>query len=159
MLTKLMPEQISKFWPIIKYAVEQSLPPAIGDHPDKLNRVLSAALCDRVDVWASYTKPNGSVKFEGIVLTKVLYDDVSSTRNLLIYCIYGYNIVDKASWPSALATIVKYAKSRNCSFITAYTEFPAIVQIAKKLGASAQYTFLSFNVNEIVKKLNGLESR
>jgi hypothetical protein len=156
MLTKLLPEQIAKFWDIIKYAIEQSLPPIVSEHPDKMNRILSSALSGGVDVWASYTKKEDNVKFEGIVLTRVLHDDVSDTRNLLIYCIYGYQIVDKSSWIHALEMLVKYAISKKCLQIIAYTEFPYIVGIAQHLGADTRYTFISFKVDEIVQNLNGL---
>jgi len=97
MLTKLLPDQISNFWDIIKYSVEESLPPIVGDHPDKMNRILSSLLCGKSECWASYNRQGDNTKFEGIVLTKMLYDDASDTRNLLIYCLYGYEEVNKES--------------------------------------------------------------
>jgi len=156
MLTKLLPDQISKFWDIIKYAVEQSLPPIVGDHPDKMNRILSSLLSGGLDCWASYEK--GEVnKFECILLTKFLYDDSSDTRNLLIYCIYGYNQISKKSWESGLVTLLNYAKGNMCNQIVAYTDIPHIVKISENLGAEDSYTFITFNVNKTVQKLNSLE--
>ena len=152
MLTRLLPEQISKFWDIIKFAIEQSLPPIVGEHPDKMNRILSSALSGGTEVWASHE----GHKFEGIVLTKILYDDASGTKNLLIYCLYGYSEVDNKSWLKGLNTLAKYAKARGCTQIVAYTDVPYIVEIVNNLGGEAKYTFLSFNINEIVRKLNGL---
>lgn len=157
MLTKLLPEQVSRFWPIIKYAVEQSLPPIVGEHPDKMNRILSSALSGKVDVWASYIRDEEGAKFEGLALTKTIYDDASNTRNLLIYCIYGYKAIDKSSWLHGLESLVKYAKSKGCIQIIAYTEFPYIVETAKRLGAEVKYTFLTFNVNKTVEKINELK--
>lgn len=156
MLTRLLPEQISNFWDIIKFAVEQSLPPIVSEHPDKMNRILSAALCGKVEVWASYNKSDEGNKFEGIVLTKMIYDDASNTRNLLIYCLYGYNDVDNKSWLGALKSIVKYANSKGCTQIIAYSDSPYIVNVAKQLGGEAIYTFLSFDIGEIVQKINNL---
>jgi len=156
MLTRLLPEQISRFWDIIKFAVEQSLPPTVGEHPDKMNRILAAALSGRIEVWASYTKEGGKNRFEGIVLTKILYDDASDTRNLLLYCLYGYDKVSDDSWLGGLLTIAKYAKSRGCSQIVAYTDVPYVVELVNKLGGEARYTFLSFDVNKIVQNLNNL---
>jgi hypothetical protein len=149
-LNKLLPDQVSQYWDIIKYAIEQSLPPAIGDHPDKMNRILAAALADKVDVWMIYQRGDVEVKFEGIALTKILYDDASDTKNLLLYCIYGYEPLSNKDWQEGLVGLVKYAKSKDCSFITAYTEFPKIVSLAKHLGADTRYTFLSFNINQMM---------
>jgi len=156
MINRLTPEQISKFWDVIKFAVEQSLPPTVGEHPDKMNRILAAALSGKIDVWASYTKNEKVNKFEGIILTKFLYDDVSGTRNLLIYCLYGYNKFESISWKIGLETFAKYAKSRGCSRIIAYTDIPHIVDIVNKLGGEAKYTFISFDVNKVVQNLNNL---
>jgi len=156
MLTKMLPEQIAKFWDIIKFAVEQSLPPVAGEHPDKMNRILASALSGKAEVWASYTRGSESTKLEGIAVTRILYDDVSGTRSLLIYCIYGYTAISKNSWLHALEVMAKYAKSRGCQKMTAYTELPYLVSIARHLGADTRYTFVSFNVDEITQNLDKL---
>lgn len=153
MLTKLTPEQIANYWNVVKYAIEQSLPPIVGDHPDKLNRILAAALSNKVDVWASYVRKE-TTTFEGIVLTKLLYDDASDTSNLLIYCIYGYEEISKSSWPEAIKSLIKYAKSKGCSFITAYSDVPVVITNAKRMGADTRYTFLSFNVKDLMEKID-----
>jgi hypothetical protein len=157
MLTKLLPEQISKFWDIISYAVENSLPPTVGEHPDKINRILSSCLCGGLDVWASYDKHEDVIKFEGIVLTKILYDDASYTRSLLIYCLYGYEEVNKESWSRGLKALLKYAKKKECSKISAYTNSKYLIKLAENLGAASSYTYISFDVNELIKKINLLE--
>lgn len=157
MLTQLLPDQISRFWDVISYAVEQSLPPIAGEHPDRMNRILSSALSGKIDVWASYNKSEEVNKFEGIALTKILYDDASNTRNLLIYCIYGYSDVNNKSWIEGLQAILKYAKKERCTQIVAYTDLPNIVKLVERLGGETKYTFLSFNVNKIIKQFNELE--
>jgi hypothetical protein len=157
MLTKLLPDQISNFWDVIKYSVEGSLPPIVGDHPDRMNRILSSLLCGKSECWASYNRQDKGIKFEGIVLTKMIYDDASDTRNLLIYCLYGYEDVNKESWLDGIKALTKYAKSKKCNQIIAYTEYGYLVNIAKSLGGNAKHTLVTFDVNETVAKLNGLE--
>lgn len=157
MLTRLLPEQISSFWDIIKYAIEESLPPVVGEHPDKINRILSSLLSGKSQCWASYVRNGESSKFEGIVITKILYDDVSDTRNFLIYCLYGYNPVNRTSWLNGLKSLAKYAKSKGCSQIVGYSEIDFIIKLADRLGGNTDFRFISFNVNEIVQKLNDLE--
>lgn len=158
-MTKLTPEQISQFWDIIKFAIEESLPPLVYDSPDKMDRILAAALSDRIQVWASYVKQKDRpTKFEGIVLTQVLYDDPSNTHNLLIYCLYGYNEVDKLSWLIGLGVIAKYALSIGCSQIVGYTKVPYLINIANQLGADTEWTFISLDVNKTVQNLDKLEA-
>jgi len=158
MLTRLLPEQVSRLWPIIKYAIAQSVPPISGEHPDKLNRILSSALCGKIDVWASYIK--GEVnKFEGIAVTEVVYDDVTGIKNLMIYSIYSYIDEEKvkgSSYVSGLVSFAKYAKSLKCSNVIAYTQKSGIVALAKRLGGDTSFTLISFDIDKIVKKLNEL---
>ena len=156
MLTRLLPDQISKFWDVIKYAIEQSLPPIVGEHPDKMNRILSAALSGRVDVWASYEKLENSIRFEGIAVTKMIYDDASDTKNLLVYCMYGYDKIDDNSWVRDLEAVARYAASKNCAQIIGYTDVPYIVELAKELGAEKVQTFVAFNTKQTVQNLNDL---
>ena len=152
MLTRLIPEQISKFWDIIKYAIENSLPPIVNESPDKMNNILTSLLSDKSQCWVSSTLEGNNRKFEGVVITRVLYDDASDTKNLLIYCLYGYELVNNDSWLKGLITLTKYAKSVGCSQIVGYTDIDYVVKLAKELGSESSYHFISFDINKIIKK-------
>jgi len=158
MLTRLLPDQISKFWDIIQYSISQSLPPIVGDHPNKMNNILMSALEGSIDVWASYNRGSDGNKFEGIVLTEILYDRPSRTRNLLIYCLYGYEKVDKQSWDNGLRTLLKYASGKKCNQIVAYTDIPMLIEVVKRLCGEARYTFISFDVQRSLNDLINLEN-
>lgn len=146
MLTKLLPDQIAKFWPTIKFAVEGSLPPAVGEHSDRMNRILSAALCGKLEVWASYRKNEDGVKLEAILVTQFLYDEASNTKNLLLYCLYGYSLISNESWADGFEAIYKYAKAEGCSEVVAYSANEDVVKIAKGFGADISFTFISFKI-------------
>jgi len=157
MLTRLLPGQIANMWDIIRYAIEQSVPPATGEHPDKMNRILAAALSGSIDIWASYHKEeDGKVKFEGLAVTQILYDNASQTKNLLLYSLYGYTGPSGNTWVGGIGTLAKFAKSRGCSSIVAYTQEQGIVKLAERLGADTSFTFIQFDVDKIVQKLNEL---
>lgn len=148
MLVKLLPDQISRFWDIIQYAIEESLPPIAGDDEDRMNKILMSLLGGKSQCWASYVKDGDVPRFEGIVVTRILYDDVSDTRNLLIYCLYGYEKVSRSAWLNGLKTLVKFAASKNCYRIIGYTSEPFIVKTVERLGGEAKYTFVSLPVGE-----------
>ena len=156
MLTKLLPDQVSQHWDVIKYAIEESLPPVVGDNPDKMNNILMSILTDKTQCWASYVRDESETRFEGIVLTRILYDDASDTKSLLIYCLYGYEKVDKESWLGGIKALSKFALSRGCVQVVAYTAHDYIVNISKSLGADSAYTFVTFDLKKIVQKLNEL---
>ena len=137
-----MPDQVSNFWDIIKYAIEESLPPIAGESPDKMNKILAALLIGKGQCWASYDKGDKGNKFEGIVITKVLYDDISDTKNLLIYCLYGYEDVSKESWLSGFKSLVKFATGQDCSQIIGYTDIPLILKMVERFKGETKYTFV-----------------
>ena len=87
-------------------------------------------------------------------MTKFIFDDSSATRNMLIYCIYGYTDIDKESWVSGIKALSKYANSQGCNQIVAYSNLPTIINIVKRLGGNADYTFLTFDVNKILKEID-----
>lgn len=156
MLTRLLPEQISEFWDVIKFAAEQSLPPIAGEHPDKMNRVLSALLSGKAQCWASYVKGEEVNKFEGFLITKIIYDEVSDTKNLLLYCLYGYTEVEQNTWIVGLVKVAKYARAKGCNAIVGYSNVKHLIEIANDLGADTSFTFISIDVKKTVQKLNEL---
>ena len=150
MLTKLLPDQISAFWDILKYAIEESIPPIVSKNPNSMNNILASLLCGRAHCWASYTKGEEGNRFEGIVITKILYDDISDTKNLLLYCLYGYEDVDKKSWIDGFKSLIKFATAQGCSQIIGYSDVPLMIRLANKLGGETKYTFCRiplFNYN------------
>lgn len=149
MLTKLLPEQVTRYWDILKPAIEESLPPVVDEAPDKMNRILAALIGGSLHCWVSSQIKNEKRILEGVVVTKMLFDDVSDTKSLLIYCLYGYNIISSNGWKSGFATLAKWAKSRGCSRIVAYSDVPRILDIVGKLGGDTRYRYISFPLNSV----------
>lgn len=146
MLVRLLPDQVAKFWDIIKYAVEESLPPTVSKNIDNMQNVLIGCLDGSIEVWASYLKKDDNIKLNAVMLTQFLYDKSTKTKSLLIYCIYGYNNITRDFYIEGLDILKKYAKARGCTQIVAYSDVPLIINLAKQLGAETKYTFISFDL-------------
>ena len=143
MLTKLLPDQIAKFWDIIKYAIEDSIPPTATWTPNMTNKILTSLLCGKSHCWISYIMEGEQRKLEAVVVTQILYDDISDTRNLLIYCLCSYETNMGSSWLNGLKALVKFATFQGCKNIVAYTDVPSIIKIVKRLGGETNQTFIS----------------
>lgn len=143
MLVKLIPEQVSRAWPDIKFAIEQSLPPVVGMQSDRMSNILRGILTEDVVVW-SLVNTKDDNKIAAIGLTTFTFDGASGTKSMLIYCIYGYGVPVPGLWKDGFKTLEKYAKSKGCHRITAYSSEKSIIKYAKALGAEAKYTFISF---------------
>ena len=147
-MIRLLPDQISKLWDIIRYALEDSPPLTVGNINSRLiSNILTAALSGEIDVWVSYTK-EGELKLDGIILTSFEIDKFVKEKSLLIYYLYSYRDADVSRWIKGLKSLAKYAKTRNCSKIMAYTNVPTMINISEKLGGNIDTRFITFNLKD-----------
>ena len=137
-----MPEQVAEHWEQLEYAIAKSLPPTVGEETDKMNNILLALLDSRMDAWVSFSAKGDGTKVSGFMITQVLNDTASKTKSLLIYCLYGYDDVDKMEWIEGLKTLKKYKDSLGCRRVLAYTDIPYMIELAKEFGANTDYTFV-----------------
>jgi hypothetical protein len=142
MLVQLLSEQVAEYWNIIKYAVEGSLPPIANEAYDKMNRILEALLTDQMQCWVSYREEESGRVLEGILITTITGDFCSDIKSLLVYSLYGFNATEQA-WAEGFSTISKWAKSKGCNRIIAYTDVPRIIEIIQQLGGEAKYSLVS----------------
>ena len=143
MLVKLLPEQISEYWDIIKYAVENSLPPIANEAYDKMNRILEALLCDSMQCWVLYSEIEDKRKLEAVVVTTLSTDLSSGVRSLMVYSLYGFSDLSDEAWKSGYETLARWGKGLGCNRVTAYTDVPKVCEVVKNLGGEARYMFVS----------------
>jgi hypothetical protein len=143
MLLKLLPEQVAKNWETFKDAIEASLPPVVGQASDRMNNILKSALIGKVECWVSFQNEDGLRKIDALILTTFTGDDISGTKNLLIYTFYGYGELSQKSWEEGCVAIFKYAKSRGCCRVIAYSDKDSIISGIKRMGGNTDYTFIS----------------
>ena len=145
MLEQLTPKQISDYWEQLEFAITESLPPIVGeDIREKMSNVLLALLDGRMQAWASCTVRDGSLTISGFMFTQVLEDPASRIKSLLIYCLYGYENVEEIEWIDGLRTLKKFSVATGCRRVIAYTDIPYMIELAKRLGGEAKYTFIVF---------------
>jgi len=150
MLIRLLPEQASRNWEEIKIGIEQSLPPIVGMQSDRMSNILRSIMLEEVTVWISANSEN---KSDGIVLTTFVFDKLSGTKSLLIYCIYGYGNSDRSSWEDGFETIKKFAVANRCNRLIGYTDVPSLIKFAETIGGQANYRLVSLPL-EITNEKN-----
>jgi len=144
MLIKLLQDQISQHWDIIKQAVEYSLNPVVGESPEKMNNIFMALLDGSMDCWVAVEGAEGE-KIVGNIVTKVNHDDASGTSSLLIYSIYAEGSTEKV-WLDGYETLRKYAVIRGCTRIVGFTDNTGMIKLVNRLGGEARYTLVSLPV-------------
>jgi len=142
MLLLLMPEQISPYWEDIKEGIEKTLPSGI---PGRSQRILTGLLSDRVQAWVSYQREDKAV-VDGVVLTRIVEDDIDGTRDLLIYCLWAIDETHESTWTVGLKALLDYGRGKGCSRAIAYSDVPMIVGLTKLMNGEARYAFLTWPI-------------
>jgi hypothetical protein len=147
MLTKLLPENISSNWEVIKHAIKSALPPFAIDTPDKINRIMESCLMGDLEVWVYYDFAEESgLKIKNILTTKVITDPDSNTKNLLMYSIYSYDHTERPDWEEGYTLLMEYANSQGCAAIIGYTKDLFLLKFAKDKGADVDVRFVKLPV-------------
>ena len=146
MLIKFTPEQISRLWPDMAGGLITSLPPQMRDDIESVSNLLESLLNGKAECWISYDATEEGAKVHGAVITMFHVDDITRTRNMIIYAVYGIHTSQHKHWIEGYETLRKWAKHNNCKEIVAYSNVPQIVNIAKKLGADTSYSLIQLPI-------------
>jgi len=137
-LVKLFPDQIAERWDFIKPAIDGSLPMIADDEsPDRMNNILESLLLDQTQCWISSNKG----KVNAVVTTKIAFDDTTKTSSLLLYSVYSFGETVRKDWIEAFGTLSKFAESKECSRLIAYTDNEDLIRLSERLGGQST-TFL-----------------
>lgn len=130
MLLKLLPEQLDKFWPYVKYALEHSFPEGHMQTAAVLNSVLQELLVNKMQAWI-YVKDEDKILC--LVITSVIEDSI--VGNILrLYCVYSFESLPEEAWAVGWETILAFAQATSCVRIEAFTTNKNVAALASKFG-------------------------
>lgn len=73
-------------------------------------------------------------KIIGMALVKVVADDITGERNLLIYAAATFDNTPLALWDACFSTVSELARRWDCKNIAAYTAVERIKRLARRWG-------------------------
>lgn len=149
MLIKLLPQNITANWDTIKYAIEHSLPPTIGESIDKMNRILESLLAGDLECWVQSSIVEGHHRILSIGTTKINMDTASQTKALIMYSVFNFRPMTDKEWLENFMTLRKYAESKGCARMIAFTDSKRMIDLAVKFGGETKYTLCSFPTNPL----------
>jgi len=138
MLIQLLPDQIPEFWEDIKYSLEESAPPLFIRTQEQLNNILMSLLAEKMQCWVSVDTEKDPHEIKGVMTSTIINDGISGTRMFLLYSGYSTGEVEDSFWIEGLKVFKKYAKSKRCKLIGAYSSIPYMKERFAKLGANLE---------------------
>lgn len=128
MLIKLEPGQVSRWWDAIRDVVRNGLPPTAVNDEERMANVLAALLSGRAQGWILMQDE----QIVGVLVTMILFEEMTKSRVLLLYSFAGVAPVLRQSWQKALHELQQFAKGMECDKIGAFTTHAGIVQMLKQ---------------------------
>lgn len=148
MITRLLPEQVSARWSVIKTSIRNALPPHIMDTDEAMNNILQSCMIGAMQVWVLHEQSGNGVgpTVHAIGTTTMISDPISGSRSLLLYSLYAPGGISSDLWMDAYKGISKYAKSIGCKSVLAYSNVDAALALAKRLGGDTSYHLITMGV-------------
>ena len=149
MLIRLEPDQISRYWDTIREGVRGGLPPTAANDDDRMANVLAALLSGRAQAWIIMQDK----QVVGIVITMILVEEMTDTKNLIIYSFAGFSPILRTSWMKSMQELVKFAQGMGCRSVGAFTTHKGIVDMLKKrVPGTKEETYVTIPVNQAVNE-------
>ncbi len=143
-LLKLSPEQLMEHWPYVKECIILALPPYVTCDVDNILRIQEQLLIGSLECWACVNDASG--EFLGIATTQVVVDEVTMTKNLFLFSVTLTEESEDYIWQEGYLHFSRYAVSKGCNAIIAYTDRQSIVMLANRLGADTTWHLLKFPI-------------
>lgn len=106
--------------------------------------ILESILLGRLTVWAIMDEDQENIY--GVLTTKFEYDEISKTRNLLIYSYTAISKVHFKYWDDTLETLIKYGVSNRCESVLAYSKNELIQNYFEERGADTENILLNLEI-------------
>lgn len=136
MLIRLLPQQLVKFWDMIRFAIAETFMPRNSCTNEHLQWILAQLLASKMEIWISFTKER---KFLGFVITRVGTEPGNGEKVLYIESVYAFQGVPEEILFAGMKVLESHARKNNCKSFVALTESERIVGLAKRLGFSNRY--------------------
>ena len=144
MLVKLEVDQALRYWTHLKQFVMMSQMTGAKWTPEAESRLVEAAATGALQIWVEVNKDTGH--FDAVLSTAFVSDIASGSMGLLIYSLMTINKVDGSRWIEGVETLRKYARSRGCGRITAFSSNPKIIGLINKIGGDTSMTLCTLEV-------------
>jgi hypothetical protein len=135
-IIKLLPEQVVKFWDMLRFAIAETFIPRNSCTNQHLQAILANLLASKAQCWMVFDRTDDGRKFIGFMVTRIGEDPAIKERCLFIDSVYAFQKVPEDLLTQSNLTLEKFAKQNNCKSIATMTESARIVKLAEMNGYS-----------------------
>lgn len=133
MIIKITPDQVTKNWEMIKYALVRGDLIEESHRQSVLNEILHALLSETAQCF--FRIDSEDRRIIAIMITRIKISDQNLNKHLYIQCIYSFRQVKMIDWQEDWNYIITFAESNSCKYIQADSINPKIFHLMEHLGA------------------------
>ena len=131
MLVGLPTKTIAEKWDIFKEIIRRAVPTAPDMLPDRMQRMLYAAMTGRIQCWLLFEE-DGTDEFYGGIVTRISMDDLTGQKSLLIYALTTFKQASREARMADFAALRKVAREWGCTHLSAYCPSRLVAETAIK---------------------------
>ncbi len=150
MLLRMLPEQISNQWNILKPAIEASLPSNTVKSDEGLNNILKALLSNKMHCWVLTDKAESEPY--ALATTSFIVDPIGAV-SLFVYSLYGYRPIPMELWIEGFKGLQDWALKNHCANVLAFTDNKRVMSIVEDLGGNVQQVVVNLEVSSNGKNI------
>lgn len=138
---KLLPDQISLFWSLIKHGVVQAYRIPKEFQQDFTLKYLENLMLGLYQCWVGYVETEeGEKKLHAILCTRIIDEKEYGVRTLAIIGVYGFRLIPQDMIESASAKIEEFARANNCNVMVTEYESKRVEDILNTMGFEKHIT-------------------
>jgi len=143
MLVKLEVDQALRYWEPLRGLIMIAQPVHAGTDRESEVKLLEAVSLGALDIWAEMNEKGG---IDAVVSTAFTSDVGTGNLSLLIYSLTAVGKLTAPQWTAGLETLRKYAASRGCKKIVAFSAHSGVIGLVQKLGGDTSLTLCTLEV-------------
>jgi hypothetical protein len=132
-------------WHFIKEAIGKAFPPIAEATNEAFLEIQEQFLLGTMDCWFGVESIDDQ-EILAVMTTRVVMEDVTKTKNMLIFSVTTYAPHSEALWVKGYDTLRKYAASKGCTKIISFTNNAQVIRIADNLGAYVGWRLIQLDV-------------
>jgi hypothetical protein len=142
MIIRLSTIQAADHWEAIKDMLDRAVPDLPGQSLDTVNNILKSLVMGESVCWVAYRRvAERQNDIIAMMITRIIYDDVTEVRSLLIYCLAGWEMIDLNFYREGFESLKKYGKENNCNRIIFYADESRMIRVAEDLNFNVDLRF------------------
>lgn len=139
MIIQLLPEQVVRFWDMLRFAIAETFMPRNSCTNEHLRAILSNLLAGKMQCWMAFEMVEKERKFIGFIVTRIAEEPAIKERCLFIDSIYAFQTVPESIMFKAQEILERFAIKNSCKSIVTLTDADRIAKLAQRNGYAQRY--------------------